>query len=211
VSWATHYLGGLVSPVNASYTVDELEYQLRDSNTKCLFTCPALEDIALEAAHRVGIAKDHVYLFEFEGANNARWGLKSVEDLVKLGQQQTSTFQDLQCGKIDSANKIAFLCYSSGTSGLPVVVQSAEQSAHAADRSTERCDDFPSECHRQYPPNIDLRETPAEQDRSGARHPTHEPYLWPYLSISFECIPPGQYRHTTKVRSFTEPSDYSTI
>jgi long-subunit acyl-CoA synthetase (AMP-forming) len=38
LAYAVHRLDGLVSPANAAYSVSELEFQLKNSGAKALFT-----------------------------------------------------------------------------------------------------------------------------------------------------------------------------
>ena len=42
LAYATHRLSGLASPANAAYSADELEFQLKNSCAKALFTVCAL-------------------------------------------------------------------------------------------------------------------------------------------------------------------------
>lgn len=122
LAWATHRLGGIQTPANAAYSSAELEYQLRDSGAKCLFTCLTLLPLALEAADKVGIPKERIYLLELpesmtQGQSNK--GLKTVNQLVKEGENLPQ-IEQLKWSQGEGARRTAFLCYSSGTSGLPV-------------------------------------------------------------------------------------------
>lgn len=119
--WAVHKLSGVVSPGNASYSASELEHQLRDSKAKVLFTCAPLLSIGLEAAAKVGIPKDNIYLLEVPGAveDATTSQFKTVEQLITVGKTLPSTKQ-VAWTKGQGRKQVAFLCYSSGTSGLPV-------------------------------------------------------------------------------------------
>lgn len=78
---------------------------------------PVLET-ALQAAKAVGIPKDKIFLMDLP--NQARKpGFKTVDDLVELGQSLPD-LEPLRWVKGQGARQVAFLCYSSGTSGLPV-------------------------------------------------------------------------------------------
>jgi acyl-CoA synthetase (AMP-forming)/AMP-acid ligase II len=116
-------LGGLQSPANAAYSVAELEFQLKDAKAKCLFTCLPLLKTAQEAARKVGISDNRIYILElpevFTGGLKSPTGMKTVNDLIKEGQQ-LPRLKPLQWSKGEGARRTAFLCYSSGTSGLPV-------------------------------------------------------------------------------------------
>lgn len=92
------------------------------SGSKALFTCLPLLPIAIEAAANSGIPKNRVYLLALP--NEATGGLssppecKTVDQLIEDGRK-LQPLEKLQWQKGDGARKTAFLCYSSGTSGLP--------------------------------------------------------------------------------------------
>jgi ribosome assembly protein SQT1 len=122
LAWATHRLGGLQSPANAAYSATELAYQLKDSGAKCLFTCLPLLKTALEAARNVGIPNSRIYILElpieFTGAQEGSSGYKTVNDFIQEGAR-LPRLAPLDWKQGDGATRTAFLCYSSGTSGLP--------------------------------------------------------------------------------------------
>lgn len=101
----------------------ELVHQLRDSGAKALFTCVPLLTTALEAASRCGIPKARVYLLslpkEATGGQECPKEYKTVDDLIEEGKQSPQ-IEELKWKKGQGARQTAFLCYSSGTSGLPV-------------------------------------------------------------------------------------------
>lgn len=120
LAWATHRLGGIQSPANAAYTVQELEHQLRDSGAKCLFTCLPLLDLALQASKTVGIPESRIYLLDVPDAvvDKQRDGYKTLNQLIDEGKK-LAKLEELNWSKGEGASRTAFLCYSSGTSGLP--------------------------------------------------------------------------------------------
>ncbi|KAB8218721.1 hypothetical protein BDV33DRAFT_192525 [Aspergillus novoparasiticus] len=122
LSWATHQLGGIVSPANAAYSAPELKHQLVDSQAKALFTCAPLLSTALEAASLAGFPKDRIYLLEvptqLTGGASIPAQYKTVSQLIEAGRSLPK-LERLNWGPGDGARRTAFLCYSSGTSGLP--------------------------------------------------------------------------------------------
>lgn len=122
LAWATHRLGGVQSPANAAYELAELEYQLKNSGAKVLFTCLPLLSTAQEAAQRAGIPSNRIYLLElpkeFTAGLSAPSGMKTVDDLIREGSK-LDRLEPLVWEQGHGAKRSAFLCYSSGTSGLP--------------------------------------------------------------------------------------------
>ncbi|KAJ5317660.1 hypothetical protein N7508_002168 [Penicillium antarcticum] len=120
--WAVHRLGGVISPANASYSAAELTHQLLDSKAKALVTCVPLLSIAIEAAAKAGLPKSRIYLFDLPtqlfGATKAPTELKSVTEIAEAGKSLPPV-EELKWSAGEGARRTAFVCYSSGTSGLP--------------------------------------------------------------------------------------------
>lgn len=123
LSWAIHRLSGISSPANAAYSLSELEHQLRSSGSKALFTCQPLLSVALEAASKCNIPRSRVYLLEvpkeLAGGQEPPTEFKTVDQLIQEGASLRE-LEPLRWDKGQGARQTAFLCYSSGTSGLPV-------------------------------------------------------------------------------------------
>ncbi|KKK21720.1 phenylacetyl-CoA ligase [Aspergillus ochraceoroseus] len=122
LAWATHELGGIVSPANAAYSAAELKHQLLDSKAKALFTCIPLLATALEAASLAGLPKNRIYLIEVppqlsEGIKPPV-GYTTVSQLIQAGKSLPRV-ERIKWRAGEAARRTAFLCYSSGTSGLP--------------------------------------------------------------------------------------------
>jgi acyl-CoA synthetase (AMP-forming)/AMP-acid ligase II len=121
LAWATHRLGGIQTPANAQYSVDEVVYQLKDSNAAVLFTCLPLLKSSLEAAAKAGIPKNRIYILEMPVEVTGKTenpGYKTVNQLIEEGKNEPR-LEELNWTKGEGARRTAFLCYSSGTSGLP--------------------------------------------------------------------------------------------
>lgn len=117
-----------MSPANAAYSAAELTHQLRDSKAKALFTCLPLLPTALEAASNAGLPRSRIYLIdlpaEILGGAKSPAEYKTLAQFVEAGKSLPK-LEQLKWGSGDGARRTAFLCYSSGTSGLPV--SAAEQ------------------------------------------------------------------------------------
>lgn len=83
-------------------------------------TCTPLLEVALEAAKNVGIPNENVYLFDIPRAEpTSSFKHASVEGLINEGSKLVQ-LEKLQWVQGQGARQTAFLCFSSGTSGLPV-------------------------------------------------------------------------------------------
>ena len=133
-TFAVHRLSGIVTPANAMYSAPELEHQLRSSGAGALITCVALLDTALQAARAAGIPEDRVFLMDVAELEtpDGRPGtgrkpqapqppLKTLDDLVAEGRA-LPPLERLAWTRGQGARQTAYLCYSSGTSGLPKAV-----------------------------------------------------------------------------------------
>ncbi|KAL9052179.1 MAG: hypothetical protein Q9162_005574 [Coniocarpon cinnabarinum] len=112
VMWGTHWAGGLISPANSAYTVDELAYQLKDCGAKGIVTQMPLLDTVLKAAKLVNIGEDRIILMGDEKDTTYKFKhFTSVRNLAGTSRYRKS--------KVDAKNDLAFLPYSSGTTGRP--------------------------------------------------------------------------------------------
>lgn len=123
LAWAVHRIGGILTCVNAAYNASELEFQLKDSGAKAIFTCLPLLETAQAGAKKAGLTGDNIFLLQMaesitQGIKDP--GLKTLDDFIKEGSRLPfAEPADAKWKAGDGGKKIAFLCYSSGTSGLP--------------------------------------------------------------------------------------------
>ncbi len=123
VSWAIHRLNGISCPASAAYSASELAFQLKNSRASCLFTCVQLLPIALKAAKLAGIATNRIYLLSVPEqapiSPQESSGMKDLEELISHGGRLPE-LEAQEWSKVQGKRQTAFICYSSGTSGLPV-------------------------------------------------------------------------------------------
>ena len=119
LNWAIHRLNGVSSPANASYIADELRHQLTNSGARVLFTVMPLLETALAAAAKANIPNNNVYICEMPNDPPIPKEFKTLSQLIKEGESLPE-LEPVKWEKGQGARQTAFLCYSSGTSGLPV-------------------------------------------------------------------------------------------
>lgn len=110
--WGCHWAGGIVSTANPAYTTDELAFQLKDAGAKALVTQKALLRIAQEAAERAGIPVNRIILLGDEKDESMTF--KHFRSI--LNAAGTSRYRRT---KLDPKKDLAFIVYSSGTTGRP--------------------------------------------------------------------------------------------
>lgn len=105
------------SPVNPGYTVDELLHTLQLVGVSLVVTSSASLDVAVSAARQAGISPDRVVTIDTPAPNHL-----SVEDLITAGLQTASPFVERRLLPGEGKTKVAFYCFSSGTTGKPKAV-----------------------------------------------------------------------------------------
>jgi acyl-CoA synthetase (AMP-forming)/AMP-acid ligase II len=73
---------------------------------------------SLQAAKKAEIPRNRIYLLDILGEEKDKSFL-TVDQLIERGQKLPKV-EPLKWSKGEGARRTAFLCYSSGTSGLPV-------------------------------------------------------------------------------------------
>ncbi|KAF5345514.1 hypothetical protein D9758_012036 [Tetrapyrgos nigripes] len=116
--WAVHRLGGIVSSANPDFASNELEYQLRSSGASLMLVHPDALETALSAAKSAGLPRNRVIVLDLPRVKKSH-SLPTVKELVIFGTNQKLAYVEPQ---IDARTKLAFLSYSSGTTGKPKAV-----------------------------------------------------------------------------------------
>jgi acyl-CoA synthetase (AMP-forming)/AMP-acid ligase II len=109
VIYGTFFAGGIVSPANPGYSPDELAFQLNNSGSKAIVTTKAFLPAALKAAAKASIPESRILVLGEEHDDSGRF-----THWTRLGDGNGSHSRR----KADPKD-LAFLVYSSGTTGLP--------------------------------------------------------------------------------------------
>lgn len=108
----TLWAGGVISPANPLYTVEELTRQLVDSGSKGLVAQLTYLSIAREAASRAGLPESRIILLGDERDKTGR--------VIHWSQMRSARYTYIfSRTAIEPKKDLAFLVYSSGTTGLP--------------------------------------------------------------------------------------------
>ena len=113
ITWGCHWAGGVLSPANPNYTVDELAFQLKDSGAKGLVTQLPFIKNAQEAAKKVGIPLDRVIVMGDQ--KDPSYQVKHFTSIINTAG--SSKWRRTKAS--NPAEDLAFLVYSSGTTGHP--------------------------------------------------------------------------------------------
>ncbi|PBP19166.1 putative 4-coumarate-CoA ligase [Diplocarpon rosae] len=112
LTWGTLWAGGIISPANPGYTADELAFQLKDSGAKALATQKPFLKSAQEACRKAGIDVDRIILIGDEKDETAKFkhftSIRNISGTTRFAK-----------AKIEPKKDLAFLVYSSGTTGHP--------------------------------------------------------------------------------------------
>ena len=101
-----------MSPANPGYTAEELAFQLKDSGAKALVTQKPFLKVAVEAATQAGIPEDKIILMGDDRDESMRFKhFSSIRNLAGTSRYRRT--------KAHPRNDLAFLVYSSGTTGHP--------------------------------------------------------------------------------------------
>ncbi|KAF8973603.1 amp dependent CoA ligase [Flammula alnicola] len=122
VVWAVHILGGIVTPANPSYTADELKHQLSTTRAKVLVAHPICLTTARTSARACGISDDFLFILDSPSSSGSAPSFPTLEELIAFGWSQGENYKAIRFRPGEARTTIAFLSFSSGTTGKPKAV-----------------------------------------------------------------------------------------
>ena len=112
ITWGCQWAGGIPSPANPAYTAQELAFQLKDAKSQAIVTQKAFLAVAQEAAKEAGIPEERIILMGDEKDESNKFKhFTSVRNIAGTNRYRRT--------KMDPKKDLAFLVYSSGTTGHP--------------------------------------------------------------------------------------------
>ncbi|KAG8214731.1 hypothetical protein J3R82DRAFT_9819 [Butyriboletus roseoflavus] len=107
------------SGANPLFTSGELVYQIQATKASVVVTHPELLLVTLAATRTTNLAAERIILFNVDGAS---YGTQTtVQNVIDEGLASTSPFQERVLRPGEGRTKVAFLNFSSGTTGRPKV------------------------------------------------------------------------------------------
>ncbi|KAI4521156.1 acetyl-CoA synthetase-like protein [Schizophyllum commune Loenen D] len=118
--WAVHKLGAVVTPANPAYTTDELVYQLQTAKATAIVAHSDFLPTALDAARAAGLPAERIA--RFSNAASRPSPVKTIDELVAIGASRPQGYEERKLRPGEGKTKVAFLSFSSGTTGRPKAV-----------------------------------------------------------------------------------------
>lgn len=112
------------SGANPDFGGNELLYQLQETNPRIIIVHPDALSTAIAAATDAHFPLDRIVLFDTKGSsvssvNGSNY--TTVNQLVEDGRHMANSFVERRLKKGEGKTKLAFLSFSSGTTGKPKV------------------------------------------------------------------------------------------
>jgi long-subunit acyl-CoA synthetase (AMP-forming) len=104
---------------NPDFSANEILYQLRETKAAVMIAHPDCFSAATTAAREYGLPPERVVLFNADRSYKHQY--LTVDDIVQHGRENALAFQERKLNPGEAKTKLAFLSFSSGTTGRPKV------------------------------------------------------------------------------------------
>jgi long-subunit acyl-CoA synthetase (AMP-forming) len=123
-SWAIHRIGGICLLMHPTSSAAEIKRHIELTKCRVLFTCRSLLQTANEVLAESEVQDPRVYLLDLpeelgKEPSLPDQGQQTVEQLISAGADLPS-IQALKWAEGQGKEQVAYLCPTSGTSGLQV-------------------------------------------------------------------------------------------
>jgi acyl-CoA synthetase (AMP-forming)/AMP-acid ligase II len=129
VIWGCHYAGGIVAPVNPDLSIQDLHQQIERGEARGLVVHPDCLPVALKAARTANLPRERILVLRFDRDLPTNNGTSTVDQFIASAKVASDMISHRS--KINSQRDIAFLVYSSGTTGYPKGVMVSHQNVVA--------------------------------------------------------------------------------
>jgi hypothetical protein len=169
---------------NPSYTVSELVHVLQLSKSKVILVHPPSLSVAVEAAKQVGLSAKNIIVFNVPGESTPG-GFATIDDLIVKGLRRPQGYVEPILKAGEAKTKLAFLSFSSGTTGKPKVSCPCSGMTLESDSMTGSVDSA-LRCHSQ----CDSNGLSQRNGSSTSRRPLHTGWCctWRYFRIYIYLI-----------------------
>ncbi|KAK7033856.1 phenylacetyl-CoA ligase [Favolaschia claudopus] len=117
--WAVHRLGATVAPMSPAMTADELAYLLKLADPSVIIAQAGSSELARNAAKRAGMTEYSMVIMDSDPDQSL--GYPTTESLIVCGKS-LPPFRQKPLAPGEAKSKLAFLTFSSGTTGMPKAV-----------------------------------------------------------------------------------------
>ncbi|KAI0304294.1 amp dependent CoA ligase [Multifurca ochricompacta] len=122
IMWAVHRLGAVVATVNPASNVAELAYHISVSGSTSIFAHTDTLPTAMTAAKQSGIRSDRIILLGAPERAAPNFSGHDLHNLIGYGLSHKANFAERRLEPGEARKKVAFLVFSSGTTGKPKAV-----------------------------------------------------------------------------------------
>ena len=112
---AAFYIGATVAPVNHSYTQSEMQHALNIAKPQIIFCSKQIYPKFVDLKKRLNFIERILIIDSEDGTRD----LRSIEAFIRENLHGNEPLYRFDVADVNLENQIAFILYSSGTTGLP--------------------------------------------------------------------------------------------
>lgn len=202
ITWGCSWAGGILSPANPGYTPEELAFQLKDSGARALVTQKVYLEPARKAAKLAGIGEDMIILMgdEKDGPRGAKHfsGIRNLEGTRRFRKT-----------KVDPKKDLAFLVYSSGTTGELMRIPEMLGRLLICDRTSKGRYAVPSEYCLEYPHDKSWRRWEHKLERWKEQRGRQDHCFLAILPHLRTFLPPPLVQSATRFHTYLQANTIS--